>query len=161
MSSNSYNRDHWKKKITSYLAEDWSRQASPFVQLSEPYFKRGAKVLELGTGAGQDGVWLEEQGFKVILSDGDDTAFDQVQQKSRYNTRPIKFDLTERFPFETASFDAVYAQLVLHYFDDETMHKIMNEIKRVLVDDGILSFMVNTVLDPEYKDTPNDGTGII
>ncbi len=159
--SSTYNKDHWKKKIAGYFNEDWSSLPSPFVQLSQPYFKPGGRVLELGTGAGQDGLWLETQGFDVVLSDGDDEVFDQLQAKSHKHTRPVTFDITEKFPFADSSFDVVYAQLVLHYFNDEIMYKIMNEIKRVLADDGVLACMVNTVEDPEYKETPNDGSGII
>lgn len=58
MNNRTYNSQHWKEKIAAYQKEDWSRLPSPFVQLCDQYFKDGGRVLELGTGAGQDGLWL-------------------------------------------------------------------------------------------------------
>lgn len=160
MSSN-YDSKYWSSKIQGYLQEDWSRLPSPFVRLASAHFKPGSRVLELGSGAGQDGIWLEEQGFDVVFSDGNTSAFDNIQSKSKKHTRPVDFDITARFPFNDNSFDVVYAQLVLHYFDDETMLRIMNEIKRVLSKNGILALMVNSVEDPEYKDSSNNESGIL
>ena len=159
--NNSYSNEHWRKKIQSYLSEEWSTQPSPFAKQVAGTFKSGGKILELGTGAGQDGIWFEEQGFEVFLSDGNTDAFDTIQQKSIKLTRPVQFDLTQEFPFEDSSFDVVYAQLVLHYFDDKTMDHIMMEIYRVLSSQGILAFMVNTVNDTEYLAAKVDDSGII
>lgn len=161
MSSNDYNPAHWKKKLPKYLAEEWSNSPSPFVQIAEKYFEPNSKVLELGTGAGQDGLWLESHGFDVILTDADDVAFDEISKRSKVGTKPILVDITKSFPFEEGSFDAVYAQLVLHYFDDEMMHKIISEIKRVLKPGGILACMVNSTSDPEHDENLEDESGLI
>lgn len=159
--SKPYNIEHWRKKVGGYLGEAWASKPSPFVKLVQPYIKPNSNVLELGTGAGQDGLWLESQGYFLTLTDGDDSAFAIIQSRSINDTHPIKFDITQKFPFEDNTFDAVYAQLVLHYFDDKTMYAIIEEIKRVLKNAGLLAIMVNTVEDPEYKNVPSDGTGIL
>lgn len=159
--SSSYNQHHWQKKIADYQNKAWATKPSPFVQIVAPHLQPAASILELGTGAGQDGIWLEEQGFKVTFSDGDEFAFESITKKSPNHSVPIKFDLTEPFPFNNKTFDAVYAQLVLHYFDDQQMYKIIAEIERVLVNNGVLALMVNTTEDPEYTEVENDGTGII
>ncbi len=161
MSSNDYNPDHWKEKIPKYLAEQWSNRPSPFVQIAAKYFKPNAKVLELGTGAGQDGMWLNSKGYEVVMTDGDDIAFDQIKQRANSEVDVRLLDLTNSFPFEDSSFDAVYSQLVLHYFDDEMMHSIIQEIKRVLKPGGVLACMVNSTSDPEYDEKLEDSQGLI
>lgn len=157
----SYNQEHWESKIAAYLNEEWSQKPSPFVRLAAKYFKPSGRVLELGAGAGQDGLWLEKQGFAVTLTDGNTSAFDVIAQKSIKHTKPIAMDVTGEFPFEDATFDVVYAQLVLHYFDDETMNRIMNEAHRVLGQDGVIAIMVNTIEDPEYTSDPTAHNGFI
>ncbi len=161
MSSNDYNPTHWRKKIPKYLSEDWSNQPSSFVQIVASHIVAPAKVLELGTGAGQDGLWLAKKGYEVLLTDGDDVAFDQIKKRAIEAVNLQILDLTNTFPFENHSFDVVYAQLVLHYFDDEMMHSIIKEIKRVLKPSGILACMVNSKSDPEYDEKLEDSQGLI
>lgn len=129
--------------------------------------KPESKILELGAGAGQDGLWFESEGFSVVISDADDVAFGDIAKKSKHGTVPIKLDVQNKFPFEDSLFDVVYAQLVLHYFDDEATAGIIAEILRVLKPGGILACMVNSINDPEYdpakesKDNLNNINGLI
>ncbi len=161
MNNNKYNPKHWQKRLPQYLSENWSKLPSPFAKQTVKYLKDGAKVLELGAGAAQDGLWFESSGYDVTISDGDDVAFNEIQARSVTSKRPVLVDITKPLPFEDNSFDAVYAQLVLHYFDDETMHQIIKEIERVLKPGGIFSCMVNSLDDPEYDETLENASGLI
>lgn len=60
-----------------------------------------------------------------------------------------QLDLSEPMHFGDASFDAVYAHMSLHYFDDVTLRRIMGDIHRILRPGGIIALQVNTVHDPE------------
>ena len=164
-SANDYNRSHWTKKIPKYLSEDWSTKPSPFAQEVAKHLSPDQTLLELGTGAGQDGLWLAGKVKKVVLSDGHDVAFDEIRQRAKakgiLNLDLQTVDITKVFPFDDSSFDVVYAQLVLHYFDDETMHKIMSEIKRVLRPGGLLACMVNSIKDEEYNPDQVNDDGLI
>lgn len=95
------------------------------------------------------------------MTDADDVAFDQIRHRATNDVNLQLLDLTKRFPFEANTFDVVYAQLVLHYFDDDMMHKIMKEIKRVLKPGGVLACMVNSTKDPEYNEKLEDSEGLI
>lgn len=158
----SYNEAHWNKQIAKYVASDWSLRPSPFAKLTKSYLHNTTvKILELGTGAGQDGLWFASQGAEVTLSDGVDAAFKEIQKRAAAqhitDIDILAFDITRSFPFDDASFDVVYAQLVLHYFDDETMRQIMAEVARVLKPEGIVALMVNTMADQEYtSEAAND-----
>lgn len=157
---NNYPERYWQKKVQKYIAEDWSQKPSPFARLVEPYIT-GTKILELGTGAGQDGLWFKSKGFDVVLSDGTNSAFDHIKNLGGKDTKLVEFDITEKFPFNDASFDAVYAQLVIHYFDNETTKRIISEIQRVLAPGGIVALMVNSTKDPEYDKSLVNKDGLI
>lgn len=155
MSSSTYNASHWQKKISSYQDEAWSKEPSPFAKTVKTYLNHSSRILELGTGAGQDALWFSNQGYAVTASDNDASAFEHIKLNSNSSIHLEKFDLLGNFPFVDKSFDVVYAQLVLHYFEDSEMTAIMQEIQRVLTNDGLLAIMVNTVEDPEYKASNN------
>jgi SAM-dependent methyltransferase len=158
-----YSTDHWQKRVPKYLESAWSNGPTPFAQLSKAYFAPKGRILELGTGAGQDGLWFAEQGFVCTLTDGGDFGF--IEIKRRADDKKVAVDLTvlditELFPLDDGTFDAVYAQLVLHYFDDAMQDQIMSEIRRVLKPGGVLACMVNSVNDPEHDKTQVDDQGL-
>lgn len=145
----SFNSEYWNNKIQKYKQEDWALSPSPFAKLVWLYIT-GEDILELGTGAGQDGLWFATQGKKVVMSDATDYNFEELKKQSKDSVELVKFDITQTFPFEDKSFDAVYAQLVVHYFNDETTEFIFSEMYRVLKDGGVIALMVNSVNDSEY-----------
>lgn len=155
-----YSEEYWQKKVRKYVTEDWAQQPSPFARLVKSYIS-GSRVLELGTGAGQDGLWFKAQGCDVVLSDGTDEMVDYLKSIGGDETRFVKFDITGDFPFNDASFDAVYAQLVIHYFDDETTKHIISEIQRVLAPGGVVALMVNSTKDPEYSELLVNADGLV
>lgn len=159
--ANTYNAEYWQKRIPQYLSSDWSHEPSPFARIVKNHLAIGSKILELGTGAGQDGSWFKKQGFEVLLTDGDDAAFEEILARSGGELDLLKVDISQDLPFEDNSFDAVYAQLVLHYFNDETTRAILKEIKRVLKPGGILACMVNSTDDPEYDASAEDGAHLL
>lgn len=156
----SYSKEYWDNKIQKYKQEDWSRNPSPFARLVLPYIS-GENILELGTGAGQDGLWFAHEGKKVVMSDATDFNFREIKKHAKDGVELVKFDITHTFPFKDKSFDAVYAQLVIHYFDNETTKFIFSEIYRVLRDGGVVALMVNSIDDPEYDKSIANGEDIV
>ena len=95
-----------------------------------------AKILDLGSGVGNDSLYLVKKGFKVIACDYSIVALNKINQ-----------DLKE---VETRLVDIVIADLSLHYFDELTTISIMKEIKRILTNNGYLIARVNSILDMNY-----------
>jgi len=155
-----YDPKYWKKKISYYSDAEWSNKPLPFAIEAEKYFS-GKRVLELGAGAGQDSIWFDSKGYDVTVSDGEDSFFDAIKSKTSQKATFIQLDVKEPFPFEDSLFDVVYAHLVLHYFNDETMKQIVSEIRRVLVKGGVLACMVNSVNDPEFDSSKADKDNVI
>lgn len=104
------------------------------------------EILDLGCGVGADTLYLLERGFKVLSCDFSNEALKSVQENIPGSK--IKYlNMLDKFPFEDETFSIIVADLSLHYFDDETTIHIMNEIKRVLKNNGVLLARVATVKD--------------
>lgn len=144
----------WSDLHKSYKQQDWIDKPSIFAEQAIKYFPKSGKVLELGAGQAQDGCFFASLGYEVTATDVEETALELAKQKAANKSVAIelkKVDLREELPFESESFDVVYAHLSLHYFDKETTVRLFGEIQRVLKNGGVFAFFVNSVNDPEYK----------
>jgi ubiquinone/menaquinone biosynthesis C-methylase UbiE len=155
----SFDQEFWDAKIGSYSTQSWSKSATPFAILCSKYFPKNARVLELGAGAGQDGRYFAGLGHEVTMTDGTDSMLGRVEL--HHNAKFIVAKLEDTLPFEARTFDVVYAQLVLHYFSDAEMRRIISEIKRVLRPSGIFACMVNSQSDPEFDAELANSEGLI
>lgn len=139
----------WGNLHKHYKSADWSKKQNIFAEQVIKYFPSQAKILELGSGLGQDAKFFAKNGYQVTATDLEtESLTENLSTEKGVNIQ--KLDMTEKFPFENASFDVVYAHLSLHYFPLEVTKKIVEEIKRVLKKDGIVAVFTNTIDDPEY-----------
>jgi SAM-dependent methyltransferase len=93
------------------------------------YFPKGAHVLEIGAGTGQQAKLLSDLNFTVSAIEIKSSIYSQDRH---YNV--IEYD-GSNFPFSENSFDVVFSSNVLEHISD--LAQIHNEIRRVLRDDGI------------------------
>ena len=103
-------------------------------------------ILDLGCGVGCDSVYLQEKGFNVVACDFSQVALDRLNRDNNKITT-LLLDISKKLPFKEKLFDIIIADLSLHYFDEETTQNIMEEIKRVLTNNGILTARVNSMQD--------------
>lgn len=146
---------YWAKKLGKYSDTDWADKPSLFVQEAEKFFPAKARVLELGCGVGQDGLWLASQGYDVTQTDFIDDNFEDITakaQKTGGNHSVQKLDARDLSSVADQSYDVVFANLSLHYFDLETTHKIFAEIKRILTPGGVFAGLFNSTDDPETSE---------
>ncbi len=92
------------------------------------WFPRGARVLEIGAGTGQQSRDLAARGFAVEAIELADSTYagDRLFPITDYDGRHI--------PFPDRSFDIVYSSNVLEHVPD--LVQLHNEIRRVLRPDG-------------------------
>lgn len=128
------NDEYWKKRINKKLEIDM------WIDEYIEYFNNKGECLELGCGIGQYSKRLMEYGYEVTSTDISETALREVKKFNK-NTKIV--DMTERLPFESETFDLVFASLSIHYFDDKTTKRLVSEIKRVLKNDGVFIGSVN------------------
>jgi SAM-dependent methyltransferase len=147
----------WDHRIASWYAkEDWASKPSIFVEEAKQHFPPTGKVLELGCGAGQDGLWLVTQGYDVTQTDLIDSMFPAIRERAEQlgvATTLQQLDVvTDLSAIPDHSYDVVHAHLSLHYFDKQTTLAIFDQIHRILKPGGILAALFNSTDDPEAKE---------
>ncbi|MFA5270450.1 MAG: class I SAM-dependent methyltransferase [Patescibacteria group bacterium] len=145
---------YWDKKHISKLPPKGSG-ATEFGKLAETYFVPQGRVLDLGAGAGIDSIYFASKGHIVEATDLSDTALNRIREDlppELVNVVTIKgLDVSQPFPYPDGSFDAVYASVSIHYFDDKTTEQIFSEIHRVIKPNGIVALMLNSKRDNEVE----------
>ncbi len=110
-------------------------------------------VLELGAGDGADTGFLQSTCSSVLSCDFSEAALNCL--KRRYpGAKTMRLDMLEPMPFENEVFEAVVADLCLHYFSAQKTREIFAELRRVLVPGGWLFLRVNA--REEYVPEPGD-----
>ena len=107
-------------------------------------------ILDLGCGSGNDTLYLINKGKKVISCDQSINAINNIIKNfpEVYDTRC--FDMLDGMPFDDNYFEVIIADLCLHYFKEKDTFMILNELKRILVNNGSLMLRVNSINDVNH-----------
>lgn len=137
---------YWSKKPARRI------EKNEFVVKILHFLHEGTDVLDLGCGRGSDTLDLVRHGCRVTALDISAANVDHLRKASEElkNVTVLQHDLAQALPFGSESFDAVYAHLSLHYFDDEKTKEIFAEIARVLRSTGYLFVKCKSIHDPLY-----------
>lgn len=98
----------------------------------------GKKVLGLAAGGGQQMAIFSALGAECTLLDISDVQLQgdrMVSEREGYPITLIKGDMTERLPFEDATFDMVVNPVSNHYI--QNVYPVFEEISRVLKPGGV------------------------
>ena len=138
-------QEYWDKSFEIYSVnkEEYSQWLVKYINIIK---NCKTSVLDLGCGVGCDSILLTENGFDVIACDFSKIALGRLNRDNK-NIKTLLLDISKPLPFENNSFDVVVADLSLHYFDEQTTKNIMQEIKRILTQNGILIARVNSMQD--------------
>jgi len=138
----------------------WSGKPAPrveknsFAEVCAEYLSGSERLLDLGSGRGEDSLHFAKPGCSVTAVDIADMNVEHLKEAAKRaklkNISVIKYDLSAKFPFDGATFDAVCAHLALHYFDDETTKKIFADVLRVLVPGGWFFVKCKSIDDGLY-----------
>ncbi|MEW6057998.1 MAG: class I SAM-dependent methyltransferase [Bdellovibrionota bacterium] len=142
---------------------DWEMTLDSFMR-AESFPKKGSKILELGSGAGDGLIALAEKGYQVTGIEISSTAVEWAQEKlllKQLASKVVHGNIAKPLPFADASFDAVLDANCLHCLTGTDRANALNEVQRVLRRDGFLlvSHMVNdprelpvdVIFDPELR----------
>lgn len=100
-------------------------------------------VLDLGCGIGQYTDYWLRNGFCVTSADISINALNALKERTPAATT-VELDMSKSLPFADGSFNVVFANLSIHYFDEETTLALSNEIHRVLKPGGLFIGSVNS-----------------
>ena len=145
-------REHWNTLRRRNLPPITRHGPSSFAQQWVSRLGPGSRILELGCGTGHDAGYFASRGHIVCASDFSSAAL--APARALYGAIPgldfCLLDTTAPLPFRDGAFDAVYAYLSLHYFTDQVTRGVFGELRRVLVEGGLLGFACKTTGDPLY-----------
>lgn len=100
-------------------------------------------ALDLGCGIGQFTDYWLVNGFQVISADISENALNALKERTPSATT-VELDMSKPLPFEAGTFDVVFANLSIHYFDEKTTIALSGEIQRVLKPGGLFIGSVNS-----------------
>lgn len=123
----------------------WSKgKLKKWEQAVAEFFPPKAKILDVGCGMGREAFALSDMGFSIMGIDISEEVIKQVMQLSLQNCYDIPFSIYDghTLPFDDASFDVIiiWAQTLGIMYGDTYKSDFLNECKRVLKKDGLLSF---------------------
>lgn len=114
-------------------------------------FKKGEKVLDLGSGTGNYSIWLAKKGLYVTGVDQSKGMMNIAKKKVEEDNLSIDWieaDATQ-LPFPDGSFDIVISVTAIEFMDD--IKGVLMEAKRVLNTNGRLIIGVLTKNSPWGK----------
>lgn len=114
------------------------------------YFKKNnfEKILDLGCGTGRYIEILNNKGFKVYGCDISQTGLDIIHEKlPKIELRQSDFD---NLPYKNSYFDAVLCNFVINHGKVEEIIKGIQEITRVLKNNGVLYMSVPSIQHPDF-----------
>ena len=136
-------KEMWNRIHSEHgLGED-STKPSGFALTMGKRIAIPTRLLELGCGEGGDAAYFAGLGCDVTATDFSSVAIERASQQFP-NVRFAMVDMADELPFEDGSFDVAYANLSLHYADDEGTRAMFGRIASVLTGGAsILSLQVN------------------
>lgn len=138
-------RNNWSKKRSGIPAYDL--RLDKFTDILQK--NKNKEILDLGCWIGADTQYLIERGYKVLSCDFANEALKSIE-KNIPNSRTLNINMMKKFPIKDETYSLIIADLSLHYFDNKTTTKIMEEIKRILKPNGILLARVATIKDTNF-----------
>ncbi len=99
--------------------------------------KRGARVLNVGVGAGLFEELANQFGMDVFSLDPDEKTVARLN-KQPWMKGQARAGRLESIPFPSEAFDAIVVSDVLEHLSDEVLQKALSEIHRALSQGGII-----------------------
>jgi SAM-dependent methyltransferase len=141
--------DQWFRDEKSYqfdlIYTAWlDRYSDIFRELKTPL------SLDLGCGRGFDTRFLIGRGLTTISADFSLGALYSTR-KTVSSANLLQLDLRERIPFQDKTFGLIVANLSLHYFSALVTSQIIQDLHRIMANDGWLIARVNSTSDHGFQ----------
>lgn len=138
----------WKWEIVGKDDNYWNTPSAEIYYLCEKWKNQNFKsFLDIGCGLGRHSLYMAKNGFDVSGFDLSEFSVNTVLEKAKENNLTLnKFVVADmlNIPFEDNSFDCILAMNVISHTDKKGFLQILNEINRVLKENGEVYFTVGS-----------------
>ncbi len=128
-------RCYYETYANEYFRSTYNVELSFLWGKLEERLQTGALILDLGCGSGRDLLHFSRQGFRAI---GIDYSHNLTELAKQYSHQPIVRGEFTHLPFNTSTFDAVWAVGSLLHVPRCSLPSILSGIHRVLKPDSLL-----------------------
>lgn len=119
--------DIWKNPSMEsyYLVNRWKSQEKK-------------KFLDLGCGLGRHSILFGKNGFSVSCFDISENAINRTKEWAEKEGLEFDYEVGDmlRLPYKDEQFDCIYCRNVISHTDTEGVKKVINELYRVLKNEG-------------------------
>lgn len=152
---NYWNDLYWKKHLEERKGEKLDFLSDLWLDKYQEIVDKIPKgnCLDLGCGLGQYTKYFLDKGFNVTSCDISPEVLKRLKENIK-EAITLELDMSEKLPFPDNSFDLVFANLSIHYFDMETTISLLKEIKRILKDEGYFIGSVNSLKTFKFLKEP-------
>jgi len=126
-------------------------EPNAFLLTQRALLKPGASCLAVADGEGRNGVWLAEQGLRVLSVDSSAVAMDKARTLAQQRGVKLDFELADLLQWDWGEhrFDVV-AAVFIQFAAPEQRGKMFADIGRCLKPDGLLLLQGYTPRQLEY-----------
>jgi cyclopropane fatty-acyl-phospholipid synthase-like methyltransferase len=137
-----------------YAGEDYHFGTEPnaFLTAQHGLLKSGMHCLAVADGEGRNGVWLAEQGLKVLAVDSSPVALDKAQRLARERGVELELELADMssWAWPESRFDVV-AGIFIQFAPPGLREQMFVHLKRCLKPGGLLLLQGYTPRQLEFK----------
>lgn len=150
-----------KSKAWNWDAADapwWKEPASEVYPLLNRWQEKGhKKLLDLGCGLGRHSIFFAQNGFNVSAIDLSREGIKKLEALAKQKNLSIHTKIGDMLslPYKDDSFDCLLAYHVIYHADSGGIRKTIDEIKRVLVNNGEAFITFNSKNSSAFKNPDN------
>ena len=144
--------DTYNKMATEYdntTFDFWKYFPKTIISNFTELINKGGVIIDVGSGPGRDGLILKDKGYEIICLDASEVMVKICIEKGLHAVVGDFLDL----PFNDSEFDGVWAYTSLLHVEKNKITKALNEIHRVLKNDGVFVLGMIEGDTEEYKTT--------
>jgi SAM-dependent methyltransferase len=138
----------WTQQNPNQSQVSWSKRR--IISVLQKYVKKDGKALEAGSGSGFFSAYFCNSGMKTAALDYSDQALAMTQKATAGQAKTVKANLLENSLYHLLSdaFDLVFTDGLFEHFTDAQQNRIMQNLKGVLSEGGVIITVVPNRLSP-------------
>lgn len=126
--------NYYESNAERYAAETISADMSEQYQRFLPLLKKGAKILDVGSGSGRDACYFQKQGYQVTALEPSKNLGREIRKV--FSGELVCSDIQNYRP--TERYDGIWACASLIHLQEEEVLQFFEKIDQYLNDNGII-----------------------